>query len=200
MGGVAVRGTILSSCVGALALIGATFGGARAQGHPTPPPITSVPADTVLASSYAVFDLGTNYLYNSSGQGGLAGLAHMFGATNPNGGGAPDATPNPRYRAWTEGYDLAARNEAVGNIAGDSRHSTGGVAGFGMLVAPGTTLHTSLDQSHTNINVMGQPQHGAYDLTQIGVSGALESGAWTVSAALVRGVAENHSTPHTPTR
>ena len=115
MGGVAVRGTILTSCVVALALIGATLGAARAQGHPTPPPITSVPADTVLASSYAVFDLGTNYLYNSSGQGGLAGLAHMFGATNPNGGGAPDATHDPRYRAWT-----APSSEALSR---DPRHA-----------------------------------------------------------------------------
>src|SRR5262249_37523909 len=77
LGGVAVRGTILTSCVVALALIGATLGAAHAQeGRPTPLPITSVPADTVLAASYAAFDLGTNYLYNSSGQGGLAGLAH----------------------------------------------------------------------------------------------------------------------------
>ena len=193
-----MRGKILASFVVALALIGATLGAARAQGRPTPPPpISSVPADTVLASSFAAFDLGTNYLYNSSGQGGLAGLAHMFGSPNPNGGGAPEASPNPRYRAWAEGYNLAARNEAVGNIAGDSRHSTGGVAGFGMLIAPGVTLNTSIDQSHTDINVMGQPQHGAYDLTQIGVSGAIESGAWTVSAALVRGFAEIHSSRDT---
>ena len=198
LGGVAVRGKILASFVVALALIGAALGAARAQLAPSPPlPITSVPANTALASSYAAFDLGTNYLYNSSGQGGLAGLAHMFGTPNPNGGGAPEASPNPRYRAWAEGYNLAARNEAVGNIAGDSRHSTGGVAGFGMLVAPGVTLNTSIDQSHTNINVMGQPQHGAYDLTQIGVSGAIESGAWTVSAALVRGFAEIHSSRDT---
>ena len=198
LGGVAVRGKILASFVVALALIGAALGAARAQLAPSPPlPITSVPANTALASSYAAFDLGTNYLYNSSGQGGLAGLAHMFGTPNPNGGGAPEASPNPRYRAWAEGYNLAARNEAVGNIAGDSRHSTGGVAGFGMLVAPGVTLNTSIDQSHTDINVMGQPQHGAYDLTQIGVSGAIESGAWTVSAALVRGFAEIHSSRDT---
>ena len=183
-----------------MALISAALGVARAQAPPTPPPpITSVPANTALASSYAAFDLGTNYLYNSSGQGGLAGLAHMFGTPNPNGGGAPDTAPNPRYRAWAEGYNLAARNEAVGNVAGDSRHSAGAVAGFGMLVAPGITLNTSIDQSHTNINVMGQPQHAGYDLTQIGVSGAIESGAWTVSAALVRGFAEIHSTRDTLT-
>jgi uncharacterized protein with beta-barrel porin domain len=189
-----VRGKIPASFAVALALIGAALGVAHAQPAPPPPlPITSVPANTALASSYTAFDLGTNYLYNSSGQGGIAGLAHMFGTPNPNGGGAPEASPNPRYRAWAEGYNLAARNEAVGNIAGDSRHSTGGVAGFGMLVAPGITLNTSIDQSHTNINVMGQPQHGAYDLTQVGVSGAIESGAWTVSAALVRGFAEIHS-------
>src|SRR5215831_19927373 len=76
LGGVAVRGKILTSCVVALALIGATLGAARAQEFPTPlPSITSVPANSVLAASYATFDLGTNYLYNSSGQGGLAGLA-----------------------------------------------------------------------------------------------------------------------------
>ena len=60
--------------------------------------------------------------------------------------------------------------------AGDSRHSAGAVSGFGMLVAPGITLNTSIDQSHTNINVMGQPQRAAHDLTQIGVSGAIETG------------------------
>jgi hypothetical protein len=159
-----------------MALICAALGVACAQAPPTPPPpITSVPANTALASSYAAFDLGTNYLYNSSGQGGLAGLAHMFGTPNPNGGGAPDTAPNPRYRAWAEGYNLAARNEAVGNVAGDSRHSAGAVAGFGMLVAPGITLNTSIDQSHTNINVMGQPQRAGYDLPQIGVSGAIET-------------------------
>ena len=190
----------MASIVTAMALISAALGDARAQAPPTPPPpITSVPANTALASSYAAFDLGTNYLYSSSGQGGLAGLAHMFGTPNPNGGGAPDTAPNPRYRAWAEGYNLAARNEAVGNVAGDSRHSAGAVAGFGMLVAPGITLNTSIDQSHTNINVMGQPQHAGYDLNQIGVSGAIESGAWTVSAALVRGFAEIHSTRHTLT-
>jgi uncharacterized protein with beta-barrel porin domain len=195
-----VRRKTIASIVTAMALISVALGVARAQAPPTPPPpITSVPANTALASSYAAFDLGTNYLYNSSGQGGLAGLAHMFGTPNPNGGGAPDTAPNPRYRAWAEGYNLAARNEAVGNVAGDSRHSAGAVAGFGMLVAPGITLNTSIDQSHTNINVMGQPQHAGYDLTQIGVSGAIESGAWTVSAALVRGFAEIHSTRDTLT-
>src|SRR6516225_12472210 len=112
LGGVAVRGKILASFVVALALIGAALGAARAQLAPSPPlPITSVPADTVLAASYAAFDLGTNYLYNSSGQGGLGGLAHMFGTPNPNGGGASDASVSPRFRAWTEGYDLAARNQ-----------------------------------------------------------------------------------------
>jgi uncharacterized protein with beta-barrel porin domain len=197
-GGGAVFGKTIASVVVVIALIGGAIGAARAQGRPTPPPpITSVPGNTALASSYAAFDLGTNYLYNSSGEGGLAGLAHMFGTPNPNGGGAPDTT-NPRYRAWAEGYNLAARNEAVGNVAGDSRHSAGAVAGFGMLVAPGITLNTSIDQSHTNINVMGQPQHAGYDLTQIGISGAIESGPWTVSAALVRGFAEINSSRDTP--
>jgi Autotransporter beta-domain len=194
-----VRRKTVKSIVIAIALVGAALGAARAQ-SPTPqlPSITTVPANTLIASNYAAFDLGTNFLYNSSGQGGPGGLAHMFGTPNPNGGGASDTSVSPRFRAWTEGYDLAARNQAVGNIAGDSRHSDGGVVGFGMQVAPGITLNTSLDQSHTNINVMGQPQHAGYDLTQVGVSGAIESGAWIFSAALVHGVASIGSSRDTP--
>jgi uncharacterized protein with beta-barrel porin domain len=190
----AVRSILL-----ALALSSTLLGAAHAQAPTQPPQLTPVAVNSVLAANYAAFDLGTNFLFNSSGQGGLGKLAHMFGTPNPNGGGAPEAVTGPRYRAWAEGYGLAARNDAVGNVAGDKRRSAGGVAGVGMLLAPGITLNASLDQSHTDINVIGQPQRGNYDLTQVGMSGAIESGSWTFSAALVRGFASIKTSRDTPT-
>jgi uncharacterized protein with beta-barrel porin domain len=192
-----VMGRSISSLVIAVALLGATLGLAQAQTPPSPPILPPGAANTVVGANYAAFDLGTRFLYNSSGQGGLADLAHMFGAPNPNGGGASDSSLAPRYRAWTEGYGVQSRNGAVGDVAGDKRHSAGGVAGIGMLMAPGVTLNASIDRSHTNIDVIGQPQRGAYDLTQIGISGAVESGPWTVSGALVRGIAQVNSSRDT---
>jgi uncharacterized protein with beta-barrel porin domain len=194
------RKTIGSSLIG-LAMLGAALGAARAQSIEPPPRLESVLASgaaaTVIGATAAAFDLGTRFLYNSSGQGGIGELAHMFGSPNPNGGGA-DPQPASRYRAWTEGYGLQSRNDPVANIPGDKRHSQGGVVGVGMLVAPGITLNASVDQSHTNIDVTGLPQQGKYDLTQVGMSGAIESGAWTLSGALVRGVAQVTSTRDVP--
>ena len=103
-----MSGKIVASFVTALALIGATLTAARSQAPPRPLPImTPDAAATVISANFAAFDLGTRYLYNSSGQGGLADLAHMFGAPNPNGGGAPNSPSDPRYRTWAEGYALA---------------------------------------------------------------------------------------------
>ncbi len=183
-----MSGKIVASFVTALALIGATLTAARSQAPPRPLPImTPDAAATVISANLAAFDLGTRYLYNSSGQGGLADLAHLFGAPNPNGGGAPDSPSDPRYRTWAEDYGVQSRNDAVANIPGDKRHSAGAVAGFGMLVSPGITLNASIDQSHTKINVAEPPQQGQYDLTQFGMSGAIQTGPWTVSGAVVRG-------------
>ena len=189
-----VSGKIFSRFVIALALLGATLTAVRAQSPPRAPlMMTPDAAATVISANFAAFDLGTRYLYNSSGQGGLTDLAHMFGAPNPNGGGASDSLNDPRYRAWTEGYGLQSRNDAVANIPGDKRHSAGAVAGFGMLVSPAITLNASIDQSHTKINVAQPPQQGQYDLTQFGMSGAIQTGPWTLSGAIVRGIAELNS-------
>src|SRR5262245_14727919 len=69
-----VIGRSASSIVIAAALLSATLGVVRAQQRPVRPVPTMAPgtASTVVAANYAAFDLGTRFLYNSSGQGGLA--------------------------------------------------------------------------------------------------------------------------------
>ncbi len=157
---------------------------------PPPVPVASTSAAVGVASSYALFDLGSRYLQYLGGLGGPGQQASLFGTgPNPGGGGAPAPPAPPRYRVWTELYGLAAQTGAQPNFPGDSRRSYGGVAGLAMNVAPGAMLGLSVDQSRTKIDITGLPQTAALDLTQVGINGAYELGAWTFSAAGVAGFA-----------
>src|SRR5262249_11410893 len=110
---------------------------------------------------------------------------------NPQGGGAD--TPTERYRAWLEGYGVGARTSAQDDFTGDKRTTAGGIAGFAVTTAPGLTLGLSVDQSRTNVGIVGFDQTGRIDLTQVGANAVFESGNWTFGAALVRGFGRVHS-------
>jgi hypothetical protein len=55
--------------------------------------------------------------------------------TNPGGGGASEATQEPRYRTWFQGYGISRQTDAQGDFVGDKRKALGGVAGFGARLA-----------------------------------------------------------------
>jgi uncharacterized protein with beta-barrel porin domain len=171
-------------------------------GPPTPPPqVTNTSAAIGLSSNYALFGLGTNYLQLLVNQGGPSWQSSLFGTgPNPGGGGAPAPPAQPKYRAWSEIYGQASQTgaQAAASFPGDSRRTYGGVAGLAMNVTPSATLGVSVDQSRTRIDITGLPQHATLDLTQIGVNGAYELGAWTFSAAGVGGFARVGSDRDTP--
>jgi uncharacterized protein with beta-barrel porin domain len=182
-------------------------GSAHAQfiaGPPAPPPQPVPATSAAIASSadYALFGLGSRYLQYLGNMGGPSAYRSLFGTgPNPNGGGAPAPPDEPRYRAWTELYGIAANTGAQNVFPGDTRRSYGGVAGIAMNVTPDAMLGLSVDQSRTGIDIVGQPQHAAFDLTQIGVNGSYQMGSWTFSAAGVVGFAgidSNRSTPSGP--
>ena len=105
------------------------------------------------------------------------------------------------YRAWTELYGVAAQTGAQNVFPGDTRRTYGGVAGLAMNVTPAAMLGLSVDQSRTAIDIVGLPQHATLDLTQVGVNGSYQLGAWTFSAAGVAGFAgidSNRGTPSGP--
>jgi uncharacterized protein with beta-barrel porin domain len=164
-------------------LAGQTPVHAQSSGPPPSPSVES--ANSAVSSAFAQFDLGSKFLKFLSGQGSPT----WQGAPNAGGGGASEAPAAPRYRTWFEGYGLASHTDARGDFAGDKRRSYGGVAGFGMKVAPNTMIGVSVDQSHTKIDVTDLPQRARFDLTQIGLNGVSEHGPWTFSAAAVYGFA-----------
>jgi uncharacterized protein with beta-barrel porin domain len=157
---------------------------------PTPSPSpTPVPTPTQINSDIpsgsTVLNLGSNFLERLGDQatGGFGGgLRH-----NPAGGGASEATEGPRYRTWGELYGISATTAAQGDLVGDKRRTTGGVAGFGARVAPGINVGFSVDQSHTSIDVPLALQSATLDLTQIGFSASIDKGPWTWAIAVVHG-------------
>lgn len=154
-------------------------------------PISATDANTAVSAAFAQFDLGSRFLKYLGDQGGVP----WQGAPNAGGGGAdapanPAAAGPPIYRAWVEGYGQRTHTSAQTDFAGDTRRSMGGVAGLGMMVAPGAMIGLSVDQSHTKIDITDLPQRAALDLTQIGLSGIYETGPWTLSAAGVYGFAK----------
>jgi hypothetical protein len=191
--------SVLRRAVVAAAVLVATTTAGWAQGCITafcppnqPPPVSATSAAIGAASNYALFGLGTRYLQLLGGMGGPSWQSSMFGTgPNPGGGGAPAAPAGPTWRAWGELYGQVSHTGAQqqANFPGDSRHTYGGVAGIAMNVTPSATLGLSVDQSKTHIDIVGLPQHASFDLTQVGVNGAYELGAWTVSAAGVGGFA-----------
>jgi uncharacterized protein with beta-barrel porin domain len=115
---------------------------------------------------------------------------HGFGSAlrnNPGGGGASETTDAPRFRSWAEAYGISASTSAQGDFAGDRRQTFGGVAGFGMRLAPNVNVGVSVDQSHTSIDVPLALQSATLDLTQIGVNASVDKGPWTWAAAIVHG-------------
>jgi uncharacterized protein with beta-barrel porin domain len=174
-------------------------------GPPPPPPVPlAVPVSNTSAAignaaSYAVFGLGSRYLQMLGGLGGPGQQSSLFGTgPNPGGGGAPAPAAPPRFRAWAETYGLMAHTGAQTDFPGDSRRTYGGVAGLAMNVAPGAMLGLSVDQSRSRIDITGLPQHATLDLTQVGINGAYELGAWTFSAAGIAGFAGVDSSRDTP--
>lgn len=162
-------------------------------------PVSNTSAAIGNAASYAVFGLGSRYLQMLGGLGGPGQQSSLFGTgPNPGGGGAPAPAAPPRFRAWAETYGLMAHTGAQTDFPGDSRRTYGGVAGLAMNVAPGAMLGLSVDQSRSRIDITGLPQHATLDLTQVGINGAYELGAWTFSAAGIAGFAGVDSSRDTP--
>jgi uncharacterized protein with beta-barrel porin domain len=163
----------------------------RALAQSRLPPVPDTNANTAVSAGFAQFDLGSHFLKFLGDQAGV----NWQGAPNPSGGGAdaPPAATAPVYRTWGEAYGLRTQTGAQTDFAGDTRRSVGGVAGFGMTVAPGAMIGLSVDQSHTKIDVSNLPQTATLDLTQIGLNGIYEIGPWAFSGAGVYGFGKINS-------
>lgn len=196
------RGTAIRSlrraclfAIATLALLGACADKAAAQigPGPPPPPPNPPPSATVasahISSPAGLFDIGSHF------QQRIAALSTFRTAAsagnNPLGGG--DDTPQDRYRAWAEAYGLVSRTDAQNNFLGDRRRTYGGVAGFGMTVAPGATVGLSVDQSRIRIEIPGTSQTGRINLTQVGVNGLFEHGPWALATSLIYGFGRVHT-------
>lgn len=180
---------------------------AYAQRPPPPnlPPTPSVSTTSAAigsASDYALWALGSRYLQYLGDKGGSSSYRSLFGTgANPNGGGAPAPTDQTRWTAWTQLYGIATSTGAQNTYPGDTRRTYGGTAGISLNVTPEATLGLSVDQSHSGIDIVGIPQHAKLDLTQVGLNGAYQWGAWTFSAAGVAGfgnIDSNRDTPSGP--
>jgi uncharacterized protein with beta-barrel porin domain len=149
---------------------------------PTPSPNS---IDSERSAGAAVANLGSNFLERLGNQ-----ATHGFGSAmrnNPGGGGASEATDEPRFRTWGEAYGISARTGAVGDFVGDRRTTWGGVAGVGARIAPGVNAGLSVDQSRSAIDVPLALQSATLDLTQIGFNASVDKGPWTWAIALVHG-------------
>ncbi len=140
-------------------------------------------------------NLGSNFLERLGDQ-----ATNGFGRAsrnNPGGGGASEATDEPRFRTWGEAYGISARAGAQGDFVGDHRQTWGGVAGLGALVAPGVNVGFSVDQSRTAIDVPLALQSATLDLTQFGFNASVDKGPWTWAIALVHGFGNVNSSRDT---
>jgi len=169
---------------------------ARAQIVPAPL-ATPVPAEinSDLSAGSTVANLGSSFLERLGSQA-TSGFGNAL-RNNPGGGGASEATDAPRFRTWGEAYGISATNGAQGPFVGDQRQTGGGVAGFGMRVAPGFNVGVSVDQSHTAIDVPLAFQSATLDLTQIGFNASVDKGPWTWAIALVHGFGKINSSRDT---
>jgi uncharacterized protein with beta-barrel porin domain len=104
-----------------------------------------------MSVNATLLDLGDSFLRRLGNQATNGFNKAM--RSNPGGGGASESTEAPRFRTWGEAYGISARTSAIGDFVGDRRQTVGGVAGFGMRVAPGVNMGVSVDQSHTAIDV-----------------------------------------------
>ncbi|THD64918.1 MAG: autotransporter outer membrane beta-barrel domain-containing protein [Bradyrhizobium sp.] len=168
---------------------------ARAQlpaPYATPVP-TEINSDISAGSTVA--NLGSSFLERLGNQA-TSGFGNAL-RRNPGGGGASEATDEPRFRTWGEAYGISATTGAQGPFFGDHRQTWGGVAGFGARLAPGVNVGVSVDQSHTGIDVPLAFQSASLDLTQIGVNASVDKGPWTWAAALVHGFGKINSSRDT---
>lgn len=165
---------------------------------PTPSP-TPVPVPTATnydpSAGNSALNLGSNFLERLGNQ--ASGSVNRAFRTNPGGGGASVSTEDPRYGTWYEGYGVSVRADPQGDFVGDKRKTFGGVAGFGVRVTPGVNLGFSVDQSHTDIDVPLALQSATLDLTQIGFSGSVDKGPWTLAFAVVHGFGKVRSSRDT---
>ncbi|CCD94105.1 conserved exported hypothetical protein [Bradyrhizobium sp. ORS 375] len=155
---------------------------------PTPTPSPSpVPGaiSSDLSSGRSALDLGSQFLQRL-GREATSGGGRLL-RSNPGGGGASEATEQPRYRSWGEAYGVAARSDAQGDFVGDKRTTWGGVAGIGMRLAPGVNVGLSVDQSRTLVDVPLALQSATLDLTQLGFNASVDHGPWTWALAIVHG-------------
>lgn len=163
---------------------------------PTPTPTPSpTPLPSATSSGSSALNLGSNYLERLGNQASN-GVTRSL-RTNPGGGGASEASTDPQFRTWFEGYGISVRTDAQGDVVGDKRKTVGGVAGFGARVAPGVNLGFSVDQSHTDIDVPLALQSATLELTQLGFSGSVDNGPWTWAFALVHGFGKVRSSRDT---
>lgn len=174
----------------AMAFAVAFAGSAAAQcappftpGCPSPDPVSSSSGNSHVSGQAALVDLGGSFLQRLSAVTSFRSGASP--ANNPQGGGA-DA-PSQRYRTWFEVYGLASRTDAQNAFTGDHRRTYGGVAGFGVTVAPGVTVGMSIDQSRTKVDVTAAAQSATIDLTQIAAIAAFEQGPWNLGTTVVYG-------------
>jgi uncharacterized protein with beta-barrel porin domain len=153
---------------------------------PTPSPTPSRSSDnTGMAAGATITNLGSGFLERLGNQ-----ATHGFGSAlrnNPGGGGASEATEEPRFRTWGEAYGISATTSAQGDFVGDHRQTYGGVAGVGANIAPGINVGLSVDQSRTSIDVPLALQSATLDLTQIGFNASVDKGPWTWAVAVVHG-------------
>jgi uncharacterized protein with beta-barrel porin domain len=148
-----------------------------------------------VSAGSTVTNLGSNFLERLGNQA-TNGFNRMS-RNNPGGGGALESTEAPRFRTWFEGYGISARNDAIGDFAGDRRKTWGGVAGVGARIAPGVNVGFSVDQSRTDIDIPLALQSATIDLTQLGFNATIDKGPWTWAVALVHGFGNIHSSRDT---
>jgi uncharacterized protein with beta-barrel porin domain len=177
--------------------IAAASSSAQAQTpRPSPTPVpTPTAVNSDISAGAAVTNLGSNFLERLGDQ-----ATNGFGRAsrnNPGGGGASEATDEPRFRTWGEAYGISARAGAQGDFVGDHRQTWGGVAGLGALVAPGVNVGFSVDQSRTAIDVPLALQSATLDLTQFGFNASVDKGPWTWAIALVHGFGNVNSSRDT---
>jgi uncharacterized protein with beta-barrel porin domain len=138
-----------------------------------------------LSAGSEVLNLGSNFLERLGSQ---ATNGFLRGSrTNPDGGGASEATDGPRYRTWGELYGISTTTGPQADYFGDKRSTFGGVAGIGARIMPGVNIGFSVDDSRTTIDVPLALQSAALDLTQFGFNASIDKGPWTWAIALVHG-------------
>jgi len=155
-----------------------------------PPPLPATPSAD-QSSGATLTNLGSSFLERLGDQ--ASGGVNRVGRHNPDGGGASETTDGVRFRSWGELYGISSRTSAQADFVGDNRHTTGGVAGLGMRLAPGVNVGFSVDQSRTGIDVPLALQSATLDLTQLGVNASVDKGPWTWAMALIHGFGKINS-------